>query len=337
MLKNLGIIGWKSIELPILAGLVTGDPVLLIGSHGSAKTHGIKTIFKAMGKNLKTYDASKALFEDIIGFPIPTPESDIMKYVKTPLSIDQDTDGIFIDELSRAKASTQNKWLEVIRSRTIMGMKTPVKWVFAAMTPTSYAGTNELDEALSGRFAYFLVVPKIGEMSIQDSESVCLFENGDDAIALKSVLGEAYPNFSASDNFRQAAEKLTQTITIAQENYLAIQSKYSERIAKYITAFNKTLRKTFLTLDGRRCSMIRRNILACLSVLKAQEEDINDISDIVYQVLQFSLPIKFQNLDKIHAAATEFLKEDNSFLIEKPSLIAKKLLTEAIPIDWEAK
>ena len=38
VLEKLNTYGMEKIEDAVLAGLVTGDPVLLIGSHGSAKT-----------------------------------------------------------------------------------------------------------------------------------------------------------------------------------------------------------------------------------------------------------------------------------------------------------
>ncbi|MHC5058275.1 MAG: transposase, partial [Planctomycetota bacterium] len=56
--------------------------------------------------------------------------------------------------LNRAQAEMQNKWLEIIRSRRVMGAETAVKWVWAAMNPKSYSATQTLDEALVGRFAH---------------------------------------------------------------------------------------------------------------------------------------------------------------------------------------
>ena len=39
-LNQLGILGWREAdENLVLASLLTGDPLLLIGNHGCAKTH----------------------------------------------------------------------------------------------------------------------------------------------------------------------------------------------------------------------------------------------------------------------------------------------------------
>ena len=69
---RLGIYGWKETdENLLLASLLTGDPVLLIGSHGTAKTGLFMKIAEALGLCAISYDASKALFEDILGYPNP--------------------------------------------------------------------------------------------------------------------------------------------------------------------------------------------------------------------------------------------------------------------------
>ena len=69
ILTELGIFGWKEAdENLLLASLLTGDPLLLIGNHGCAKTHVANKIAQALGRRFLAYDASKAMFEDILGF-----------------------------------------------------------------------------------------------------------------------------------------------------------------------------------------------------------------------------------------------------------------------------
>ena len=66
-----------------------------------------------------------------------------------------------------------------------MGFPTQVKWVWAAMNPMSYSGTNALDEALIGRFATFLYPPDVLKMDEDDRIRVLTHINGDDAPSLK--------------------------------------------------------------------------------------------------------------------------------------------------------
>jgi MoxR-like ATPase len=70
LLQQLGVFGWKELDENLLwASLLTGDPLLLIGNHGCAKTHAANKVAEALGKRFVAYDASKALFDDILGYP----------------------------------------------------------------------------------------------------------------------------------------------------------------------------------------------------------------------------------------------------------------------------
>ena len=67
---ELGIYGWKEQdENLVMASLLTGDPLLLIGNHGCAKTHVANKVAEALGKKFLMYDASKAMFEEVLGHP----------------------------------------------------------------------------------------------------------------------------------------------------------------------------------------------------------------------------------------------------------------------------
>ena len=70
ILEQLGIYGWKEQhESLVMASLLTGDPLLVIGNHGCAKTHLACRVAEALGRRFLVYDASKAIFEDVLGYP----------------------------------------------------------------------------------------------------------------------------------------------------------------------------------------------------------------------------------------------------------------------------
>ena len=152
ILNQLGIYGWKEHdENLVIASLLTGDPLLFIGNHGCAKTHVANKVAQALGRRFLVYDASKAMFEDILGYPnVEKLKHGVVEYVPSPVTV-WDKELILIDELNRALIECQNRWLEVIRSRRIMGFPTQVKWVWAAMNPMSYSATQALDNAFSAR------------------------------------------------------------------------------------------------------------------------------------------------------------------------------------------
>ena len=165
-LEKLSIFGWEKIEATLLTALAIKRPVLLIGECGTNKSEGARRIAESLGLRFCRYDASKAVFEDVIGFPNPQKLSNgRLDYVPTPLTI-WDKEFVLIDEINRAPLQMQNKWFEVINERTLMGQPTKIKYVWSAMNPSStdYMGTNELDKALVDRFALYIRIPDIYAM-----------------------------------------------------------------------------------------------------------------------------------------------------------------------------
>jgi len=69
ILNQLGIFGWSEAdENLLLASLLTGDPCLLIGNHGAAKTHVIEKIAQALGRKFHAYNSGKCQFDELLGF-----------------------------------------------------------------------------------------------------------------------------------------------------------------------------------------------------------------------------------------------------------------------------
>ena len=61
ILNQFGIFGWKEADEDlVLAPLLTGDPLLLIGNHGCAKTHVANKVAQALGRKFLVCDARGA-------------------------------------------------------------------------------------------------------------------------------------------------------------------------------------------------------------------------------------------------------------------------------------
>ena len=86
LFECLGVIGFSSIEAPLLAALATESPLLLIGPHGTAKSLLLNKIAEALGLNFRHYNASLLNFDDLVGFPLPSQDG-TLQYVKTPAAI----------------------------------------------------------------------------------------------------------------------------------------------------------------------------------------------------------------------------------------------------------
>jgi MoxR-like ATPase len=268
----------------LLATLLTGDPVLLVGSHGTAKTGLFMKIAEALGLRAISYDASKALFEDVLGYPNPKELLEgRVRYIASDVTI-WDKEFVLIDELNRAQAEMQNKWLEIIRSRRVMGAETAVSWVWAAMNPKSYSATHTLDDALVGRFAMCVYPPEVLSMDEVDRARVACHMNGDDAPALGCWADDAKPK--AKSNVKKqprsvaaVGTEMKSLLTRAAKLFASLKSdlpRLGEFLARFADlAFRET--KGEVKLDGRRLGFIYRNLLAnrAVELAKAEAEGVS--------------------------------------------------------------
>jgi len=114
--------------------------VLLIGSHGIGKTERILSVFK------KNFGSKWAFFNgattdpwtDLVGIPhIEDVDGDkVIKYVR-PEELPSDLEGIYIDELNRAKTATRNALLELIQFKSINGrVFENLKVVWSSVNPS---------------------------------------------------------------------------------------------------------------------------------------------------------------------------------------------------------
>jgi len=298
ILQQLGIYGWKEAdENLVLASLLTGDPLLLIGNHGCAKTHIANKIAQALGRKFLVYDASKAMFEDVLGYPnVEKLKHGIVEYVSSPVTI-WDKELVLIDELNRAVPELQSKWLEIIRSRKIMGFPTQVKWVWSAMNPLSYSATQALDDALIGRFAYFLYPPDVLQMDEQDRIRVATHINGDDAPSLCEWIDGSAVRSVNTDCVEKTGVAMSQILRKAGGDFLRLKSRFAtlpEFLAKFADLLMRET-KGEVALDGRRLGFIYRNLIANRAIELAKTEVLQtSLPDFVMSaryVVQSSIPV----------------------------------------------
>jgi len=298
ILQELGIYGWKEQDENLLmASLLTGDPLLLIGNHGCAKTHIANKIAEALGRKFLVYDASKAMFEDVLGYPnIEKLKEGVVEYVPSNVTI-WDKELILIDELNRAIPELQSKWLEIIRSRKIMGFPTNVKWVWSAMNPMSYSATQALDEALIGRFAFFVYPPDVLQMSEEDRIRVTTHINGDDAPSIAEWTDGHDPCAISKEAVGETGKKMIGMLRLAAGHFNRLRgelSTLSEFLAKFADLLMRET-KGDIALDGRRIGFIYRNLLANRAVELAKSEEFSTeapgFAESARYVVQASIPV----------------------------------------------
>jgi hypothetical protein len=64
---GLGVVGLDALEPVIVAALVTAEPLLLIGPHGTGKSYLLARLAEALGLRWRHYNASLLDFDDLVG------------------------------------------------------------------------------------------------------------------------------------------------------------------------------------------------------------------------------------------------------------------------------
>lgn len=198
-LNRIGIHGYDQLEDIVLASLVTGDPLLLIGKSGTGKTFLLNALSAALGLEHRHYNASLIAFDDLVGFPFPQNDGASIRYIETPATVWQ-AESVLIDELSRCKAEHQNRLFSLVHERRIQGLELPrLRYRWAAMNPCEdqdnedfYEGSVALDRALADRFAFVIEVPDWDTLeehdrrAIADARSACIVA-AEDADLVRAV------------------------------------------------------------------------------------------------------------------------------------------------------
>lgn len=250
LLVNIGVYGFDEVHPVILASLVTGDPLLLIGKCGTGKTYLLNSLSEAMGLLHRHYNASLISFDDLVGFPFPTPDYTGIKYLETPATI-WGAESVLVDEISRAKPEHQNRLFSLVHERRIQGIRLEkLEYRWAAMNPCSldqgvgdnYEGSEPLDQALADRFAFILEVPDWPEL---DEES---------RKAIANPAGEGVLSEDGGEIHRRVASW--------KAEYSRSLLSAPEPVIEYAKAVATVLGQGGLRISPRRVRQLVRNILA---------------------------------------------------------------------------
>jgi MoxR-like ATPase len=205
-LRQLGVYGYDQVEPIVLAALISEDPLLLIGRHGTGKTFLLNSLSEALGLEHRHYNASLISFDDLVGFPFPDKDGLSIRFIETPATV-WGAESVLVDELSRCKPEHQNRLFSLIHERRIQGMSLPkLRFRWAAMNPAGeengYLGAEPLDPALADRFALIVTVADWSDLGPEEKAGVA-DPRGEGAISrdggqLRGFLEERLPHFQES-------------------------------------------------------------------------------------------------------------------------------------------
>ena len=246
---RLGLFGLRPIEVPLLAALLTEQPLLLIGPHGTAKSLLLTRVAAALGLESRHYNASLLNFDDLVGFPVPGSDRSL-EYLRTPAAI-WGAGAVIFDEISRCRPDVQNKLFPIIHERKVQGLPIDgLRYRWAAMNPPSgqddddigYAGSEPLDRALADRFAFVLQIPAWTQFTRDEQLAV----------------------IQAEDQPIGASERahLEQTLVRARALLDQLKPEYSAPTAEYVHTLLPLLTKAGVELSPRRANLLFGTVLA---------------------------------------------------------------------------
>ena len=274
ILNGIGIVGCETIEPLIIASLVTEDPLLLIGPHGTGKSFLLNQISTALGIEWRHYNASILNFDDLIGFPVPDQDGSL-KYIKTENSI-WGAHSVFFDEISRCRPDIQNKMFPIVHERRVQGIELKeLRYRWAAMNPPmtdesedEYLGSEPLDLAFADRFAFIIEMPSWDEFSNRQKRTVIQMD---------------------SASIQHSSDSLTSTIESARELMSNYQEIHGDQIGEYVLLASNLLDEAGITLSPRRTNMLFRSIIAVYATTLPLKLDM-DLGQLTYLVLKNSIP-----------------------------------------------
>ncbi|MBK8067104.1 MAG: AAA family ATPase [Rhodanobacteraceae bacterium] len=280
-LERLGLIGLSSIEAPLLAALVTQDPLLLIGAHGTAKSLLLTRVAQALGLEFRHYNASLLNFDDLVGFPLPGKDGSLA-YAHTPASI-WGAGAVIFDEISRCRPDIQNKLFPIIHERRVQGIALDaLRYRWAAMNPpgtedddNGYAGSEPLDAALADRFASVIEMPPWAQFTLAQQLAV--------------IRARDTPVRAADAQF------LIDLIGRTRANLEAFPDSFADAAAQYVQTVAALLAQVGLALSPRRANLLYRGVLAVNAAALAIDPNA-DVSDQTLLALRSSLPQRAQGI-----------------------------------------
>jgi MoxR-like ATPase len=249
LLARLGLYGLASIEPVLLAALVSGEPLLLVGPHGTGKSYLLARLAQTLGLAWRHYNASLLNYDDLVGYPLPDGNGGL-DFVRTPASI-WGAQAVFFDEISRCRPDMQNKLFPILHERRVQGLlleRLVYRW--SAMNPPwredqegpAYRGSEALDQALADRFALIVDMPDWATLDEEVQEQIIL--------ATDEPPGPA------------ACAELKARLAAAQSLLPALARELNPALAAYVRLVVGLLGQGGTALSPRRAGMLLRNIVA---------------------------------------------------------------------------
>ena len=232
---NSLFVGRENEIIAILAGQVSGEPVILIGEPGTAKTALIETLAKLFNVRYFYYLLTRFTEPDELLGPLDVNALREGKYVRITRNRLPEAEIVFLDEIFKASSAVRNILLDIILNRRIMNggeyHKLPM---LALYTASNEVSTDEEDQAFYDRLVIRAFVKYVDqtywdELLIKGAQLPLVIQE------LKPIADSSYI-------------RALQQAVVARTQWLVQQAEYRK---KYIEALS-VLRSKGIELSDRR-------------------------------------------------------------------------------------
>jgi MoxR-like ATPase len=303
--SEVGAYGFRSRQTPILAALVTEDPLLLIGQSGTGKTFLLNSISEVLGLEHRHYNASLISFDDLVGFPYPDDARESVRFLETPATI-WNAESVLIDEISRCKPEHQNRLFSLVHERCIQGIPLGrLRYRWAAMNPCTadqegpedYLGSEPLDPALADRFSVIVEVNDWSDLSTEEQHRVA------------NPAGEG----ARSDD----AGKLARELAGWRKRFQREIEECPSAIVDYACTVVTLLGNAGIRISPRRARLLARTLLAARIVEgRVDEKSFRTVLGCSLPQRAWGETVAKEKIDAVHRAAWDagFLVGDEKWL-----------------------
>jgi len=326
-LRQLHIYGLDEKESIILGALITEQPLLFIGAHGTAKSHLVSRIAKALEMEFRHYNAALINYDDIIGIPVPDEAGTHLNYLQTPNTL-WNAQFIFFDEVNRCRADTANKMFSIVHEGTVNGIPlTELAHCWGAMNQNygnddnelHYMGVQELDPAFRDRWMAIIQMPDFYGM-------------GEDQM---NLLRDGRPQVLEYPIDPGVKHLLRSLIDNGRERIIIIWDEHQDVVLQYVQHLVNRL-KDKVYISGRRAAKLVDAIIALATANELLEErettTVNDLEGAASLTLLHCLP-QYATPDhpdeNVLMTAHSFAWEQAVF---KGNPLVKEILTEQNPL-----
>jgi len=306
MLRNLLInsfVDRAEVVTAVIASVISGEPALLIGEPGTAKTAIVETLAKAIRGKYFYYLLTKFTEPDELIGPLDIAALKQGKYVRITRNKLPDADIVFLDEIFKASSAVRNILLDIILNRRFLNGDS----YHTLPMLTLYTASNEISHDEE-------------DMAFYDRLTIRVFAKPVSNTSWKELINKGLEMLMTNNDIEPVVD--VKTIKSYQEvvKYRAYMARSNTKLLnKYIEALARLENKGVHLTDRRKIKTII--IASAISILYAEknisldsladallftavqdEDDINTINEVI---MQTGLLSYMETIQRIQTIMTE--------------------------------